>query len=108
MARRSLWAQLLLVGLALGVEQTCVWKDGSIATGYAPCANSSVALVACAGAALWLIRLYRKQKSRFKTVSVGTAQEYYSPTLKIQTSKECTVRKGQRDFQGAPKWMGKD
>jgi len=41
MARKYLWAQLLLIGYVAGVEQTCVWKDGSTAQGYAPCTNSS-------------------------------------------------------------------
>jgi hypothetical protein len=47
MSRKIFWAQLLLVGLVLGVDQTCIWKDGSIARGYAPCTNSSASTGNC-------------------------------------------------------------
>lgn len=47
MAQNLLWVQFLVIGLVFGVEQTCVFKDGSIAKGYAPCTNSSASTGNC-------------------------------------------------------------
>ncbi|KAE9380132.1 hypothetical protein N431DRAFT_459095 [Stipitochalara longipes BDJ] len=51
-----------------------------------------VALVARAGAGLWIFRLYRRQKSQFKAVSAGTSQEYYSPNFKDSSNVQGVYR----------------
>jgi hypothetical protein len=41
-----------------------------------------VALVACAGAGVWLLQLYRRQKSQVKAMNFGQPQEYHLPNSK--------------------------
>ncbi|CZR51606.1 uncharacterized protein PAC_01483 [Phialocephala subalpina] len=44
MLQRFLFTQLMLFEVSLAtVAQTCVWKDGSIATGFLPCTTNSTA-----------------------------------------------------------------